>query len=99
MAGRQRHVSQRTFTKAFQVSGLILDLVAYCWDLGPGPVSLSYTFSDAGQGDSILIQSPAGVNILVDAGDDQAGTQVVMPYLERLGGLASLDMVVITHPI
>ncbi|NMB12598.1 MAG: MBL fold metallo-hydrolase [Firmicutes bacterium] len=54
-------------------------------------------FLDAGQGDSILIQSPAGVNILVDAGDDQAGTQVVMPYLERLG-LASLDMVVITHP-
>ncbi|NLA58889.1 MAG: MBL fold metallo-hydrolase [Firmicutes bacterium] len=54
-------------------------------------------FLDVGQGDSILIQTPAGANILVDAGDTRAGTKVVVPYLQSLG-IKALDMVVITHP-
>jgi competence protein ComEC len=54
-------------------------------------------FIDVGQGDSILIQTSAGTNILVDAGDDKAGTEIVIPYLEKLG-LTSVDMVVMTHP-
>jgi len=54
-------------------------------------------FLNVGQGDSILIQTPVGANILVDAGDTRAGTQVVVPYLRSLG-IKSLDTVVITHP-
>ena len=69
-------------------------LVAGTWAQGH---ELLIHFLDVGQGDSILIQTPAGANILVDAGDTKAGKQVVTPYLKRLG-IKSLDMVVITHP-
>ena len=69
-------------------------LVAGTWAQGH---ELLIHFLDVGQGDSILIQTPAGANILVDAGDTKAGNQVVTPYLKRLG-IKSLDMVVITHP-
>lgn len=54
-------------------------------------------FLDVGQGDSILIQTPEGANILVDAGDSAAGTRVVVPYLKKMG-VKSLDLVVMTHP-
>ena len=54
-------------------------------------------FIDVGQGDSILIQTPAGASILIDAGDTRAGTQTVVPYLRKMG-IKSLDMVVLTHP-
>ena len=54
-------------------------------------------FIDVGQGDSILIQTPTGATVLVDAGDTKAGRQVVVPYLRKLG-IQHLDMVVMTHP-
>lgn len=57
---------------------------------------LTVAFLDVGQGDSIYIESPAGLQVLIDAG---AGGRVlqeldkVMPPLDR-----SLDAVVATHP-
>ncbi|MGB9904618.1 MAG: ComEC/Rec2 family competence protein [Desulfotomaculales bacterium] len=62
-------------------------------------------FIDVGQGDSIFIKTPAGKNILIDAGGWKgefesgkgAGSQVVVPYLRRLG-VRKLDLFVITHP-
>ena len=45
-------------------------LVAGTWAQGH---ELLIHFLDVGQGDSILIQTPAGANILVDAGDTKAG--------------------------
>ncbi|ATP41796.1 competence protein [Solibacillus sp. R5-41] len=53
-------------------------------------------FIDVGQGDSILIQSPNGKTMLVDAGVKGAGKTVV-DYLE-VHGVQKLDYVVATHP-
>ncbi|WP_440950789.1 hypothetical protein [Methanosphaerula subterraneus] len=52
-----------------------------------GPLRVSAL--DAGQGDSILIQSPAGRTMLVDAGDTDAGSRVVADLKAR--GVTSLD--------
>lgn len=49
---------------------------------------------DAGQGDSILIETPAGDHILIDA---STGGARVAEQLERLG-VEDLDLVVVTHP-
>jgi beta-lactamase superfamily II metal-dependent hydrolase len=56
---------------------------------------LRVSFWDVGQGDSILIQSPAGKNMLVDAGDTTAGSRVVTDLKAR--GVTSLDVAVATH--
>lgn len=53
-------------------------------------------FIDVGQGDSILIQSPDGKNILVDGGTKAAGADVVA-FL-KTKGVNKLDYVVATHP-
>ncbi len=53
-------------------------------------------FMEVGQGDSILIESPNGKTMLIDAGVKGAGQQVVS-YLKELG-VNKLDKVVATHP-
>ncbi len=45
---------------------------------------LTIHFIDVGQGNSILVQTPAGKNILVDAGESWAGDDVVS-YLKSQG--------------
>lgn len=83
--------------RAFRLIGLFLVLVLMTgFGAGAQANELILHFLDVGQGDSVLIQTP-GADILVDAGDDRAGMQVVLPYLEKMG-ITSLDMVVMTHP-
>ena len=65
--------------------------------LGSPGDRLSVTFLDVGQGDAILIRSPAGHNILVDGGPDgEAITGALgrhLPFWDR-----HLHLVVLTHP-
>ncbi len=57
---------------------------------------LTVSFLDIGQGDSIYIESPTGMQVLIDGGPD---TQVlrrlsdVMPWYDR-----SIDLIIPTHP-
>lgn len=53
-------------------------------------------FIDVGQGDSILIQSPNGKNMLIDGGTKGSGDKVVKFLNSK--GVTSLDVVVATHP-
>ena len=65
--------------------------------LGSPGDRLSVTFLDVGQGDAILIRSPAGHNILVDGGPNgEAITAALgrhLPFWDR-----HLHLVVLTHP-
>ncbi len=59
--------------------------------------NLTITFLDVGQGDAIFIESPNGVQVLIDGGP--SGSMVlrelskVIPFYDR-----SIDMIVMTHP-
>jgi competence protein ComEC len=62
------------------------------------PSHLRAIFFDVGQGDSILMVSPAGRAMLVDAGSDSSDFQdIILPALRDLG-LNRLDYLVLTHP-
>lgn len=86
---------------------IVLVLLSVCVvlfvTLGPrdrGPVRtgdrLEVHFLDVGQGDCILLQTPDGRNVLVDAGDRDSADEVVR-YLDR-NGVDRIDLLVITHP-
>ena len=71
--------------------GLIVFLV-----LSKPTDKLIVTFFDVGQGDSIYIKSPSGIEMLIDAGADKT-------VMQRLGRQMSpfdrnLDIVLVTHP-
>lgn len=57
---------------------------------------LEVHFIDVGQGDSILVVSPEGQSMLVDAGDNSQGKNVVS-YIKSLG-ITTIDILVGTHP-
>lgn len=57
--------------------------------------NLKVHFIDVGQADSILVQSPNGKNLLIDAGETK--DNAVMNYLQGLG-INRLDSVIATHP-
>jgi competence protein ComEC len=60
---------------------------------GP-PRTLTVRVLDIGQGDSILITSPAGANVLIDGGpDEELDAQQLVSY-----GVKRLDAVVASHP-
>lgn len=56
--------------------------------------SLTVHVIEVGQGDSILIQSPGGKTMLIDAGDDN---DLAQNYLNNLN-IDHLDVVLVTHP-
>ena len=53
-----------------------------------------YHMINVGQGDSALIQSPDGWNILIDGGEANSGASL---YLQSLG-ISHLNLVIATHP-
>lgn len=57
---------------------------------------LQISFLDVGQGDAIFIQSPSGIQVLIDGGKDRSVVEElhkVMPLFDK-----TIDMVVATHP-
>jgi competence protein ComEC len=65
---------------------------------GPSPPpsgSLSVSFIDVGQGDTVLVQA-GGTNHLIDAGRPEEGPNVV-DFL-RSRGVRELDGIVVTNP-
>ncbi len=58
------------------------------------PGALTVIFFDVGQGDSALIRSPAGAQILIDGGPDATEVATKLASL----GVHRLDLMVATHP-
>lgn len=57
---------------------------------------LTVSFFDVGQGDSILIEGPTGIQLLVDGGPDKSALRElgqVLPFYDR-----KIDAVLATHP-
>jgi len=57
---------------------------------------LEVHFLDVGQGDSMLIRSPSGKNVLLDAGNTEAAPEIDR-YLARTG-VGTLDLAILSHP-
>lgn len=57
---------------------------------------LELTAIDVGQGDSLFIRSPDGINLLIDGGDEGKGIAKVIPFL-RSNGIERLNLVIATH--
>lgn len=74
---------------------MLLCANVFLWSV-PTPQGLIITFFDVGQGDSILIEGPTGVQVLVDAGPDSSALRALgsrMTFFDR-----TLDALVLTHP-
>jgi competence protein ComEC len=63
---------------------------------GGPPAPLVVEFLDVGQGDAILVTSPAGKRMLVDGGPPEAGKRLAAALKRR--GIRELDLAVLTHP-
>jgi competence protein ComEC len=86
-------------TPALGLAGVLGLASVFVWllVLGSPGGRLTVTFLDVGQGDAILIRSPAGHRILVDGGPSgEAISEALgrhLPFWDR-----HLDLVVLTHP-
>lgn len=92
---------------AFSLAALTLLACALAFPVHPAVHAgvLEITVIDVGQGDSILLVSPAGRTLLIDAGGELGATEdshfdmgedVVSPYLWSRG-ISRLDAVALTH--
>lgn len=72
-----------------------LDLKSNLDDSTPVSGDLEVYFIDVGQGDSTLIRTPEGNNILIDGGEPKQGKNV-LDFLTSLG-VKKLDAVIATH--
>lgn len=75
---------------------ILVNVIIFYGALSPAPHTLRVSFLDVGQGDSILIQGPTGVRMLVDGGPDRS---VVRELPKSMGPLQrEIEVMVETHP-
>lgn len=88
----------KKFQKIFLIFGIFIIFAALpaFWLTFRAATNLEVDFLDVGQGDSILIKTPFGQNILIDGGPDNA---VVKRLGEELAWWdKDIDLMILTHP-
>jgi competence protein ComEC len=83
---------------ALAAAALVLVAAVFVWwgDLRPDTDHLSLTVLDVGQGDALLIETPAGARILVDGGP--SGARLVQALGRQLSpSERRIDLIVLTH--
>ncbi|GAA0441225.1 ComEC/Rec2 family competence protein [Lentibacillus halophilus] len=80
----------------FMIIVIIVSTITIPIPLHAQESDLDVHFIDVGQGDSILIETPSGKNILIDGGRPKAGKKVVT-FLKKQG-VGKIDLMVATHP-
>ncbi|OGF24185.1 hypothetical protein A3H66_00800 [Candidatus Falkowbacteria bacterium RIFCSPLOWO2_02_FULL_45_21] len=84
--------------KILLILGIVASFAALLlfWLVYQVPNQLEIDFLDVGQGDAILIKTPAGQNILVDGGPDKTVIKRLsqnLPWWDK-----RIDLMVLTHP-
>src|SRR3989338_2179543 len=84
--------------KILLILGIVASFAALLlfWVVYQVPNQLEIDFLDVGQGDAILIKTPAGQNILVDGGPDKTVIKRLsqnLPWWDK-----RIDLMVLTHP-
>ena len=95
------HIHNRTVVKWGMVASLLgVDVLLCKGILEHRSDIVTVTVMDVGQGDAILVETPNGRKLLIDAGQRQfkydAGERIILPYLKRRG-VCFLDAILVTH--
>ena len=90
------HTAKRYILWSVFLLFIVATLFGVLYQHAPQKTDLSVSFLDVGQGDAIFIQTPDGVQVLVDGGPKEnvmAKLKEVMPR-----GDTTIDMIVVTNP-
>ncbi len=95
-------IRKNRIARIYALCSLLAFSVMFCIDSYTRIVHPTWTLTaiDIGQGDSILITTPSGKHILVDAGPNDrrdSGKDIIVPYLHHIG-VRQLDALVVSHP-
>ncbi len=94
---RQRRYPLEIVTTSRRVLLTLLALLALLVPALAQAADLTVHVLDVGQGDSILIVSPVGKTVLVDAGPPDSARHLAARVRELVGG-SQLDLLLMTHP-
>ncbi len=86
--------------RVFPVVGCFIAAAWITQPAGPPPITsdeVRLTILDVGKGDSIVLESPGGIVIVVDSGGKDMDSRVIGPYL-RSRGIRRIALLLLTHP-